>query len=87
MQHSLPDIPRVVSEKWSGVRATRRAREVDTKHIIMNHRWLWWGFIAMMNRGDWRLGTYTLNDVAKARRWQRWGLAAVITDYPDRFEK
>jgi glycerophosphoryl diester phosphodiesterase len=87
MRHSLPDIPLVVSEKWSGVRATRRARDVDTKHIIMNQRWLWWGFIATMNRGGWRLGTYTLNNAAKAKRWQRRGLAAVITDYPDRFEQ
>ena len=23
----------------------------------------------------------------KAQRWAKWGLAGVITDYPDRFEK
>jgi hypothetical protein len=33
------------------------------------------------------LGTCTLNNAAKAKRWQRRGLAAVITDYPDRFEQ
>lgn len=27
------------------------------------------------------------NDPSRARKWERWGLAGVITDYPDRFEK
>jgi len=30
---------------------------------------------------------HPLNDPAKAKRWERYGLRAVITDYPDRFEK
>lgn len=86
MQRELPDIPKVVSDSWSGVRATRRARQLGTKYIIMNQRFLWWGFIAMMNRGGWRLGTYTLNDPVKAGRWAKYGLQFVCTDYPDRFK-
>ena len=87
MQHQLPDIPRIVSEKWSGVRATHRARQVGTKHILMDQKWLWWGFIAMVSRGGWELGTYTLDDPAKAKRWAARGLREVFTDYPDRFDE
>ena len=87
MQRELPDIPKIVSEKWSGVRATRRARLVGTRQILMNQKWLWWGFIWMVSRGGWELGTYTLDDPAKAERWASYGLQAVFTDFPDRFEK
>ncbi len=87
LQRKLPDIPRMVSEKWSGVRATRRARRVGTKHILMNQKWLWWGFIRSVTRRGWKLSTYTLDDPIKARRWAKYGLHAAFTDYPDRFER
>lgn len=87
LQRKLPQIDKVVLEKWSGVRATRRARELGTSHIIMKRRWLWWGFIAQLTRGGYKLGTYTLDDPKKAARWQRWGLRLVVTDYPDKYEK
>lgn len=83
----LPEIPKIVLEKWSGVRASHRARQLGTKRIVMNERWLWWGFIASVSHGGYKLGTYTLNDPIKARRWARYGLDSVVTDYPDRFEK
>lgn len=86
LQDALPDITKTVIEKWSGVRATRRARQLGTPHIIMNQRWLWWGFIRLMTQGGYKLGAYTINNPAKARRWQRHGLRAVVTDYPDRFK-
>jgi glycerophosphoryl diester phosphodiesterase len=86
LHEALPDIEKIVIEKWSGVRATRRARELGTVRIVMNRRWLWWGFIRQMARHGYKLGTYTLNDTAKAKRWERWGLHSVVTDYPDRFE-
>jgi glycerophosphoryl diester phosphodiesterase len=53
----------------------------------MNQRWLWWGFIRGFKHSDKQLYAYTLNDPKKAKRWAKWGLAGVITDYPDRFEK
>ena len=84
---ALPDIEKIIIEPWSGVRAARRARQVNAKIVAMNQLWLWWGFIRGFKNGDKRLYAYTLNDPAKARRWERWGLAGVITDYPDRFEK
>lgn len=84
---ALPDIRKVVIEPWSGVRAHRRAREVNAKIVAMNQRWLWWGFIRGFKHSDYELYAYPLNDPVKARRWAGWGLSGVVTDYPDRFEK
>lgn len=87
LHEALPDIPTVVLERWSGMRAARRARELGTETVCMNERWLWWGFIRSVKRSGWQLYAYTLNDPAKARRWAKYGLAGVVTDYPDLFEK
>ncbi len=86
LQKALPEIPKVVLEKWSGVRASRRARQLNTKLIAMNQRWLWWGFIRPMSRAGYELYAYTVNDPIKARRWASYGLAGIVTDYPDRFK-
>lgn len=83
--HELPEIRLIVNDTWSGVRATRRARKLGTTHITMNQRWLWGGFIKSIARGGYKLSAYTINNSAKARRWQKHGLYAVITDFPDRF--
>jgi len=82
----LPQIGVIVNERWSGIRATSRARRLRTRRIAMNQRWLWSGFISNMRRGNWLLSAYTLNDPNKVRRWQHDGLFGVITDNPDRFE-
>jgi glycerophosphoryl diester phosphodiesterase len=82
---ALPDVSLTVLDSWSGVRATRRARELGTNHLMMNERWLWSGFIRMMARSGYKLGAYTVNDPKKARRWEKAGLRAIVTDYPDRF--
>ncbi len=84
---TFPTIPMIVIERWSGVRATYRARQLETKRIAMNQRWLWWGFIAPISRRGWQLTPYTVNTVKQARGWQRLGLYGIVTDYPDRFEK
>jgi glycerophosphoryl diester phosphodiesterase len=84
---ALPAVPTIVIEPWSGVRAHCRARQLGTKQVSMNQLWLWWGFIRGFKNNGWQLYAYTLNDPRKARRWARYGLAGVITDYPDRFEK
>lgn len=86
LHEALPQLPKIVIEPWSGVRAHRRARQINAKIVAMNQRWLWWGFIRGFKHSSYQLYAYTLNDPAKARRWARWGLAGVITDYPDRFE-
>jgi glycerophosphoryl diester phosphodiesterase len=87
LHKALPEVPVIVIERWSGVRAHRRAKELGSKEIAMNQLWLWWGFIRGFKDSDKRLYAYTLNNPAKARRWARYGLSGVITDYPDRFEQ
>jgi glycerophosphoryl diester phosphodiesterase len=87
LHQALPELQTLVIEPWSGVRAHRRAKEVGTNIIAMNKLWLWFGFIWSVSRSGTQLYAYTLNDPGKAKRWQRWGLAGVVTDYPDRFER
>lgn len=82
----LPDITLIVNEPWSGVRAGRRANRLGTKYITMNQKWLWSGFIRMVTRNGTKLSAYIVNDPAKARRWEKLGLHAVVTDFPDRFK-
>lgn len=84
---ALPEIAKIVIEPWSGVRATLRARAIDTKYISMNQLFLWRPFISPMSRRGWKLMAYTLNNPRKAKRWATYGLYGAITDYPDRFEK
>jgi glycerophosphoryl diester phosphodiesterase len=86
LHKALPGIPKVVIEPWSGVRASRRAREIGTKRISMNQLWLWRGFISAFGRGDHELYAYTLNNPAKAKRWAKYGLAGIITDRPDLYK-
>lgn len=86
LHRALPEVQKVVIERWSGVRAIHRAKQVSTKRLNMNQRWLWRGFISSMHHRGWELYPYTMNDVAKSRRWAKYGIAGVITDYPDRFE-
>lgn len=85
LRASLPGAELIVNERWSGVRASHRARKIGTKRLSMNQRWLWSGFIRSMSNSGFELGAYTLNDAAKARRWEKYGLSAAITDFPDRF--
>ena len=87
LHRALPDVPTIVIEPWSGARAHYRARQVGTKKVAMNERWLWSGFIKPMRNRGWELYPYTVNDKAKAQRWERWGIAGIVTDYPDRFER
>lgn len=105
LHEALPGLQTIVIEDWSGVRATRRARELGTKRISMLEIWLWGGFIKAMNRSGYQLYSFpnktprkerffarlglgnASNNPAKALRWAKSGLAGVITDYPDRFEK
>ena len=83
---AFPDIETVVIESWSGMRATYRAHQLGTRRLSMNQRWLWKPFIVPMAARGWKLSAYTLNDAIKAKRWARYGLYGVVTDYPDQFE-
>jgi glycerophosphoryl diester phosphodiesterase len=86
LHRHLPEVPKIVNERWSGTRATWRARQVNTKRLSMRSWWLWRGFLAPMHRRGWQISPYTLNDPAQARKWFPY-LYGVITDYPDLFEK
>lgn len=87
LQAALPDVPKVVIERWSLVRARLRARELGTDNIAMNYLWLWSGLVRMIGRSGYVLYVYTLNNPRRAKRWAKHGLAGVVTDYPDRFMK
>jgi glycerophosphoryl diester phosphodiesterase len=87
LHKALPGVTKVVIEPWSGVRASRRAREIGTKRISMNQLWLWRGFISAFGRGDYELYAYTLNNPGKAKRWEKYGLTGIITDRPDLFKR
>lgn len=82
----LPEVEKVVLENWSAIRARRRARQVSTRRVSMNQKWLWGGFISAMALGGWKLYAYTLNDPKKAKKWKKRGLYGTITDFPDRFK-
>lgn len=81
---ALPGMPLVLNEKWSSVRARLRARKLETKHIQMNQRWLWRGFLRAMQHGGYLITPYTVNSPAQAHRWEQY-IEGIITDYPDRF--
>jgi glycerophosphoryl diester phosphodiesterase len=81
-----PDVEKVVNDRWSGIRATWRARRLGSKRITMNYRFFWWGFVRAMARSGYKLNAYTLNDPKKARKLVAYGMYGVVTDFPDKFE-
>jgi glycerophosphoryl diester phosphodiesterase len=82
---AFPNIEKIVIEIFWGWRAALRARQLNTKRISMPRQNLWWGFIRSMHRSGYKLAIFTINDPKLASRWERHGLYAIITDYPDRF--
>lgn len=84
LHKQLPEISKIVNEHLFGTRASYRARSLKAKRLCINQEVLWFGFIASV-RHNYQLYAYTLNDPIKARRWVKWGLAGVVTDFPDRF--
>lgn len=82
----LPDIPKVVIEPWSGIRAVYRAKQIGTKRISMRSWWLWSGFLRYMHKKGYLIVPYTMNDPKKTAKWQPY-IYGVVTDYPDRYAK
>jgi glycerophosphoryl diester phosphodiesterase len=87
----LPDIERVIQGNWSGVRVQYLARKLRTPYILLDQRYLWWGYVYMVSK-RFRLITYTYPwfqaepyNHLKAKRWVKYGLWGLVTDYPDRF--
>ena len=79
-----PNLPLVINERWSGVRATYWARRLGAYRISMNQRWLWLGFLRMMHRRGYAVSPYTVNSHSQAMYWSPY-VYGIITDYPDRF--
>jgi glycerophosphoryl diester phosphodiesterase len=86
VHRALPDIPKVVIEPFSSLRGVWRAKQLGSNRLSMNHLWLWGGFLRSMHKRGYSVYAYTLNDPARAKRWQQAGLAGVITDNPERFQ-
>lgn len=87
LRELLPGLAPIVLERWSGVRATRRAKKLATLYICMSQRVLWWGFIRSMARAGYKLSAYTVNKPGLAAQWARHGLYAVVTDFPNRLRQ
>jgi glycerophosphoryl diester phosphodiesterase len=88
---TLPEVDRVIQGNWSGMRVARLARKLKTPYILLDQRYLWWGYVYLASK-KFKLITYTFPWHAKepynhmkARRWAKFGLWGIITDFPDRF--
>jgi glycerophosphoryl diester phosphodiesterase len=88
----MPQIERIVLEVWSGVRAVRRAKKLNTTYLSMDQWFLWWGFVRSVSKG-YKLFSYPDERIflklnhTRPSRWFKHGLYGVITDYPDRYTK
>lgn len=81
----VPGVELAILEKWSGVRATRRAKAIGARRIHMNQRWLWSGFIWSMKKSGYKLYAYTVNSKRQAQRFEIAGIAGIFTDHPSKF--
>ncbi len=77
----------VVNELWSGTRAASRARRLGTTRMNMHQSVLWRGYTVPLFKRGYRIYAYTVNNQIKAEKLARIGVAGIITDYPDLFEK
>lgn len=88
----MPEVERIVLEVWSGVRAVRRAKRLDTTYLSMDQWFLWWYFVRQISK-HYKLFSYPDERVflklnhTRPSRWFKYGLYGVITDFPDRYTK
>lgn len=93
LMDELPQVERIIQGNWSGVRATYLARKLRTNYILLDQRYLWWGFVRSVSH-RYRLFTYTFPWMErepynhhKAIKWKKDGLYGLVTDYPDYYAK
>lgn len=86
LHQAFPDVGVIVNDMWSGVRATYRARKLGTKQIDLYTPFVWSGFVRGVSRRGYQLFVFPENNVQQARRWEKLGLAGVITDDPTKFK-
>ena len=84
---ALPTIEPVVIARFSGIIARYRAAQVGAHRINLNYHTMWSGYIKATSKSNYQVYPYTLNDPAKAARWEKYGLPGIITDRPDLFVK
>ncbi|HUC89438.1 MAG TPA: glycerophosphodiester phosphodiesterase [Patescibacteria group bacterium] len=87
LQTAFPQIEKVINGHFFGWSAMWRAHSIGAKRLALNHHLVWWGMVSLMSHLGFKVGVHALNDPQKAARWSKYGLYAVITDYPDRFQK
>ena len=80
----FPDLPLVVNEEWSSMRAVWRARRLGTRRIQLNQKWLWSGVLKSLQRRGYLVTPYTINDPVRIQKWKA-HLDGVVTDRPDLF--
>jgi glycerophosphoryl diester phosphodiesterase len=90
----LPQVDRLIQGNWSGWRVTRLAKKLHTRYILLDQRYLWWGFVRSVSRRGFKLITYTFPwherepyNHHKAIRWAKDGVYGIVTDYPDHYAK
>jgi glycerophosphoryl diester phosphodiesterase len=91
LQKAFPHIELVVLEAWSSIRAVSRARRLKTTYLSMDQSYLWWGVVRNLAK-RYKLFTYPdqhlpfiRTNPLRPKRWEKYGLHGVITDYPDLF--
>jgi glycerophosphoryl diester phosphodiesterase len=90
---ALPEIDRIVLEKWSAIRALNRAKELDTQYLSMDQQFLWWGFIRWAAKHNHKIYTYPSPRTKlkfnhrKPDKWVKHGLHGIITDKPENYSK
>lgn len=77
----------IVNDDWSSIRVTWRAKKLGTTYVAMYNKWLWTPVIRGITRRGFVLYSYTVNTPQVAKKWQRAGLKAVYTDYPNNYRK
>ncbi len=88
---ALPEIDRIVLEKWSAVRALQRAKKLDTQYLSMDQQFLWWGFILWAAKHNHKIYTYPSPRTKlkfnhrKPEKWVKHGLHGIITDKPENY--
>lgn len=71
---AFPEVQTIVIENWSAVRATRRARQLNTKRLSMLEYWLWSGVISALSRRGYEVYSFPPMNEQKERRFAKIGL-------------
>jgi glycerophosphoryl diester phosphodiesterase len=94
LYRELPEIDRLMQGDWGGLRVAYLARKLHTPYILLDQRYLWWGFVHAVSRRGFKLFTYTFPwhdrepyNHHKAIRWIKHGIYGIVTDYPDHYAK